>query len=562
MLKVNFKSRYLVLLIPIGFLGFFYFLPIYEILTRSLTDVAIFIEPKLQTRLFSVTRFTLWQALLSTLLTLGVGIPLGALFHTFHFKTRTFFYLLVAIPFMLPTVVVAAAFNSFLGPNGWVNLLWRMALPGSVGISFTYTLWAILCAHIFYNTIIVVRMTRAAWENLNPDMERAARVLGADRFTAWRTATLPNLLPAIFSAALLVFFFDFTSFGVILMLGGPKFSTLETEIYKQTINFLDLNTAGALSLIQILFSTGFSVLYAKYLSRVGSHGTKLNFRRAIEPRKWFEKLIVWVGVGFITLFYLLPLLSVPVRSLLSIAPERGTGNLKAEFTFRFFSGLFENTRDSYFFVPPMQAVLNSLSYAGMTILLSLLIALPTALLLKQKPDLKKWIEPLFILPLGTSSITLGLGYILFFNYTPALLGQNLLTSQWLLPFAHTTIALPFVTRSLLTALEQIPASYLNSASVLGANKWQQFKSITLPLLKKPLLAAMAFSFTISLGEFGAASLLSRPEYPTLPTAIYRYISQPGAANYGQSMAMATILLTLCAIGILLIEGDELKRNAR
>lgn len=560
MSKTLFKFRNLLLLIPIGFLGVFYFLPIYQILARGITDLAIFFEPRSIDRLASVTRFTLWQAFLSTLFTLAVGIPLAALFHIYRFRARSFYYMLIAVPFMLPTVVVAAAFNAFIGPNGWVNLLWRALIPGSAGIVFTGTLWAILFAHVFYNTIIVVRMTRAAWENLDPDIEHAARALGASPFTAWFTATLPNLLPAVLAAALMVFFFDFTSFGVILMLGGPKFSTIETEIYKQTMNFLDLNTAGALSLVQILFSTGFSVLYARYIAM--TNGGKIKTHATVAAKHWFEKLSVSIGVIFISMFYLLPILSVPVRSLVSIAPARGSGVLKAEFTLRFFTGLFENSRDSYFFVPPTQAVLNSLGYAGAAILLSLLIALPTVILLKQKPGLKRWVEPLFILPLGTSSVTLGLGYILFFNVTPAWFGHNLLTSPLLLPFAHTTIALPFVTRSLLTSLEQIPVSYQNAAAVLGADTWERLRTVTLPLLKKPLLAAMAFSFTISLGEFGAASLLSRPEYPTMPTAIYRYISQPGATNYGQSMAMATILLALCAVGIHLIEGDDIQRGAR
>lgn len=558
--KTILKFQKLLLLIPLGFLGVFYFLPIYEILARGVTDLTIFAEPVLLDRLAKVTRFTLWQAFLSTLLTLVVGIPLAALFHHFRFTARSFFYMLVAVPFMLPTVVVAAAFNAFIGPNGWVNLLWRSLVPGSVGIVFSGTLWAILCAHVFYNTIIVVRMTRAAWENLDPDIEHAARALGASPFSAWFTITLPNLLPAVLAAALMVFFFDFTSFGVILMLGGPKFSTIETEIYKQTMNFLDLNTAGALSLVQILFSTVFSLLYARYIAK-GTNG-KIKTHARFPARRWSDKLFVSIGVLFISGFYLLPMLSVPARSLISISPARGTGELAVELTSRFFTGLFENSRDAYFFVPPTQAVLNSLGYAGAAIILSLLIALPTAILLKQKPALKKWVEPLFILPLGTSSVTLGLGYVLFFNLTPAWLGHNLLTSPLLLPFAHTTIALPFVTRSLLTSLEQIPVSYQNAAAVLGADRWEQLRTVILPLLRKPLLAAMAFSFTISLGEFGAASLLSRPEYPTLPTAIYRYISQPGAANYGQSMAMATILLGLCAFGILLIEGDDIRRGTR
>jgi thiamine transport system permease protein len=67
------------------------------------------------------------------------------------------------------------------------------------------------------------------------------------------------------------------------------------------------------------------------------------------------------------------------------------------------------------------------------------------------------------------------------------------------------------------------------------------------------LSAGVFAFTVSLGEFGATSLVVRPEYPTIPIAIARFLSQPGGLNYGQAMAMATILMVVCGGGILLIE---------
>jgi thiamine transport system permease protein len=74
-----------------------------------------------------------------------------------------------------------------------------------------------------------------------------------------------------------------------------------------------------------------------------------------------------------------------------------------------------------------------------------------------------------------------------------------------------------------------------------------------PIIWRASLAAATFAFTVSLGEFGATALLTRPEYPTIPIAIYRFLSQPGGLNYGQAMAMATILMVLATVGILLIE---------
>jgi len=124
------------------------------------------------------------------------------------------------------------------------------------------------------------------------------------------------------------------------------------------------------------------------------------------------------------------------------------------------------------------------------------------------------------------------------------------------------VALPMVVRTLLPALRSIPASLRQAASTLGADERRVFREVDLPLLLRPLLVSMVFAFTISLGEFGASSFLSSPQTPTIPVAIYRYISQPGALNYGQALAMSSLLLMVCAAGIFLIEkirlpGEEL-----
>ena len=88
---------------------------------------------------------------------------------------------------------------------------------------------------------------------------------------------------------------------------------------------------------------------------------------------------------------------------------------------------------------------------------------------------------------------------------------------------------------------------------MGASPRQVLRHIDLPLVGRALLVAATFTFTISLGEFGATALVARPEYPTIPAAIYRLLSQPGALNYGQALALSTILMVVSAAGMLLIE---------
>ena len=120
-----------------------------------------------------------------------------------------------------------------------------------LALGFEPSVLAILCAHAFFNYAVVVRTVTGLWAHLDPRTEEAARVLGASRWQAFRLVTLPALRPAIIAAATIVFLFCFTSFGVILILGGPTRSTLETEIYRQTAVFLHLRTAAVLTLVQL-----------------------------------------------------------------------------------------------------------------------------------------------------------------------------------------------------------------------------------------------------------------------------------------------------------------------
>jgi thiamine transport system permease protein len=207
-------------------------------------------------------------------------------------------------------------------------------------------------------------------------------------------------------------------------------------------------------------------------------------------------------------------------------------------------------------VPPFEAARNSLAYASLTVLFSLLMGFPAAAALARPGKLEKWIDPFLMLPLGASAVTLGLGYIITFN-RPLFTSQlSLLTSPILIPLAHTTIALPFVIRNLQAALATIPNRYREAAAVLGANPFQVWRHVDWPIISRAVVSAGAFAFTVSLGEFGAASLLARPEYPTLPTAIYRFLSQPGGLNYGQAMAMATLLMLITGLFIWVIERER------
>ncbi|MGC1374803.1 MAG: ABC transporter permease subunit, partial [Anaerolineales bacterium] len=400
------RSRILTWLAPLVFLGLFFFLPFARILALGLDFSSL--PAGFFPDTFGVLGFTFYQAALSTLLTLLLGLPLAYLFARYDFPGKSALRALTAVPFMLPTVVVAAGFNALLGPRGWVNLF--LANTAISPVVFVGTLGAILAAHVFYNTTIVIRLVGNAWGTLDSRLTDAARSLGAGPFQTLLRVTLPLLRPSILAASLLVFLFDFTSYGVILLLGGPKFSTLEVQIYIQALYMLNLPAAALLSLIQLLCTLAFSTLYSRYASRAV---TPLKPRAAwsnLRPaKKRAEKFFLAAMLTVLLAFFALPMLALPVRSVTRLEADRAQSAATTPgLTTAFYSELFINRRDSLFYVPPVQAAANSLMYAGLTVLLSLLLGFPAAMALARPGRFEKWIDPFLMLPLGASAVTLGL----------------------------------------------------------------------------------------------------------------------------------------------------------
>ena len=549
-------------LLPAAFLLVFFYQPLLAILRLAFSPAFEGGWQGVSTaQVLKPLGFTFWQAALSTLLTLLVGLPAAYLFSHFDFKGREALRLLSLLPFILPTVVVAACFNTLLGPRGWLNLgLMALLNLSEPPIHMLQSLPAILLAHVFYNTAIIIRLVGSAWSRLDKKLVYAAQMLGANPWQAFREVTLPLLLPAITGASLLVFLFDFTSFGVVLMLGGPQFATLEVEIYTQALYMLNLRLAAVLSLVQLACTLLVAWLQSRVSQlRYGKAALSAERANLRPPRGAAEKTFTVVMTIILVLLILTPLISLITRSFVTLEAARGErGQVQTGFTLRYYQELFQNRTGSLFYVPPIMAVRNSLVYAALTVVIAIVLGLLGTYALNQPWKANRIFEPFFMLPLGASAVTLGLGFLVTFRQ-PA---WSVLPFPLLIPIAHALVALPMVVRTLLPALRSIPSSLRQAASTLGADGRRVFCEVDLPLLLRPLLVSMVFAFTISLGEFGASSFLSSPQTPTIPVAIYRYISQPGALNYGQALAMSSLLLMVCAAGIFLIEkirlpGEEL-----
>ncbi|MFY9367689.1 MAG: iron ABC transporter permease [Desulfomonilia bacterium] len=541
------RAAILLVALPLAFLGVFYFYPLFEIFSLSLAPGGQW-DPGNITALFStgsslrILWFTTWQAALSTVLTVVLALPAAYVFARYRFPGKSLIQSCTTIPFVLPSVVVAAAFSALLGDRGlaneWLMVIWGFSSPP---IRLEQSLAFILMAHVFYNFTVVLRIVGGFWSRIHPGLSHAAQVLGASPWQAFWKVTFPVLRPGIMAASLLVFIFCFSSFGVILILGGPRYSTIEVAIYRQAVHLFNLPMAAALSLLQICFMFAFMWVYTR-LQRAASVELTPEAGRIVQRdiATGKDRLIVWGTVSFMLVLLAAPLLALAFRSL---STEGGLSLL-------YYRALFQNPSQSIFYIPPVSAIGYSVGYAAVALVMSLCIALPAALFLsRDRGRATSLLDPLFMLPLATSSVTLGFGYIIALDEPPL----NLRTSLLIVPLAHTLVAYPFVVRSILPALRSIPAGLRESAVLLGAAPSQVWWKVTAPLIRMPLVVGAIFAFTVSLGEFGATIFLARPELPTMPLAIYRFLGRPGALNYGQAMAMSTILMIVTAAGFLLLE---------
>jgi thiamine transport system permease protein len=545
------KSSWLFWFIPLIFFGLFFLYPLAAIFSLAFRSAGQGLASIPWQRVGSILGFTIFQAALSTLLTIVVGLPAAFLFGRYDFKGKKFLRVLSTLPFIMPTVVVAAGFNAIIGPNGllntWLMQIWHFGQPP---IQILNTLAAILLAHVFYNTAVVIRTVGSSLEQLDPRLEQASRTLGASPWRSFWEVTVPLLRSSLTSAALVVFLFDFTSFGVILLMGGPQFATLEVEIYYQTMQLLNLPLAAWLSAIQLGCTLILTVLI---LYRGGGLPVPITPRLTQKTdrkiQSWEERIFLIVMVTILILLLVMPLAALVFRSLTQVGITQPGRSGISGFTLRYYQELFINRQQSLFYVPPIEALRNSFLYALAASLLALFFGSLATYALLQKSRWNQLFDPLIMLPMGTSAVTLGLGFIIVFATLPNARDYYPI----LIPIAHSLVALPFVVRVLQPALASIPSSLKQVAATLGASPWQVWLKVELPIASRAAAIAGLFAFTISLGEFGATAFLSRPDIPTVPVAIFRFLSQPGSLNYGQALAMATILMMLCALVMLVID---------
>ena len=514
--------------VPLLFLAVFFAWPAGALIARGFVAdgrltldgfVSVFSAP----RTWRILTQTLAQAVAGTVLSVALGVPGAYVLYKTRFRGRGAVRALVTIPFVLPTVVVGVAFKTLLAPTGPLGFL---------GLDETFA--AIVLALVFFNYSVIVRTVGGLWARLDPRLGEAARTLGASPVRVLATVTLPALAPAIASGAAFVFLFCAGAYGVVMVLGGVRFGTIETEIWYQTTQVLDLQAAAALAVTQLVFVTVTLWVSSALAGREAS--TRLRSDDTSErpwdaARDWLPTTVTALTIGGLLL---LPIANLVVRSF---DTSDGWG-------WRNYALL--STQASGMAATVWQAAGNSLVTALQATVIAVTLGACVSLVVSRRPRRPgarralRALDSVFMLPLGVSAVTVGFGFLITLNRPPL----DLRSSMILIPIAQSIVALPLVVRSLLPVLRAIDPRQREAAATLGAPPGRVFATVEVPYAVRGLGLAIGFALATSLGEFGATSFLARPDAPTLPVVIYRLIGHPGADNYGMAMAASVVLAVL------------------
>lgn len=554
------KSRHVVVFLAIlvtAFMGAFFLWPISHLIWRGLAgEEGRLVEVSKDLRFIKIIGFTGLQALLSTLLTLILAAPLTWAVANRRFFGRSFALAAVMVPFVLPTTVVASAFMAVIDQFGLDN----------ERFSLRHSLIAVLAAHVFFNISVVVRTVGVFWSQLDVTQEQAAASLGASPIKVWFEITQRRLAGAVAGSAVIVFLFTFTSYAVILILGGPSMATLETEIARWAVTRGDIPTASALALIQIASVLAMVALSSR-LGRNSAASGGLVPDRARLLSGWKQSLsvygVVTASLGALAVpIFVLVYRSVRIMPAGAVASRRSGVATAADAGFGFDHYLSLAERSRLLPVSSLQALGNSLKAGFVAAGIATTIGLAASLVAAGKTRWRRGIGMAALLPLGTSSVTLGFGMLI--SLDRGIL--DLRTSWWITPIAQALVGIPFVMRAIAGPLSAIDPLWREAASTMGATPFRVWREIDLRLIRRAVLSGAMFALAVSLGEFGASSFVARrPDSMTVPLAIERLLSTPGTTLRGQAMALSVILMLLSgglAMASEIIGGDYDRKHRR
>ncbi|MQB22912.1 thiamine/thiamine pyrophosphate ABC transporter permease ThiP [Agrobacterium tumefaciens] len=473
-----------------------------------------------------ILRFTLWQATLSTVLSVALGLPVAlALARQRDFPGRIWIIRLMAVPMGLPVIVGALGLIAIWGRQGLLN---TALLSAGVEQPFSiYGLSGILIAHVFFNLPLTVRFFLAGLERVPGEYWRMSSVLGMGALSTFRFIEWPVVRRLVPGVAGLIFMLCATSFTLVLLLGGgPAATTIEVAIYQALRFDFDPPRAIALSLMQIAM-TGLLLVLLSFLPGAEAEGQTQGQRvRRFDAARPLVRL--WDGLAIVLAMLLVgsPLIAVAASGLTA-----DLWRLLSAEVFR-------------------RAAITSLSIALFSATLSVFVsvALIRARQVVADNNAPAWGAKLIAATFGGGAsmvllvppVVLGSGWFLLLRP----FGDVSVFAPFLVALINMLMALPFAMRVLEPAFATHQARTGRLVASLGLTGFSRFRLVDLPVLWRAFAMAFSFAMALSLGDLGAVALFGSERFVTLPWLVY---SNMGSYRTNDAAGYAFILGVICLI---------------
>ncbi|MEA1063567.1 thiamine/thiamine pyrophosphate ABC transporter permease ThiP [Erwinia sp. HR93] len=476
--------------------------------------------------LWHIVRFSFWQALLSTLLSVAPAVPVARALYRRRFPGRRLLIQLCAMTLVLPVLVTVFGILSVYGHQGWLaqilsffGIQWRLPVYGLTGI---------LLAHIFFNLPMATRLLLLALESIPPQQRQLAAQLNMRGWAFFRFIEWPQLKRRLPPAAALIFMLCFASFAVVLTLGGgPRATTIELAIWQALSYDFDPGRAALLALLQILCCLGLVAL-GQYLGRSVSN------ERGIAAY-WRDPQDAGISRLWDAIIILLMLLLI-LPPLLAVVFDGLRGALLPALSH---PALWQATWTSL-----RIAVAAAIVCLGLTLML---LWSARELRLRRHPLAGQTLEMSGMLILAMPGIVLATGFFLLLTNSIGLPDS----ADGVVIMANALMATPYALKVLEAPMRDAAARYGPLCASLGLRGPRRLWIVEMRALRRPLSQALAFACVLSLGDFGAVALFGNEEFRTLPFYLYQQI---GAYRSHDGAVTALLLLTLCFLLFILMEG--------
>jgi thiamine transport system permease protein len=479
------------------------------------SDISSWSEYLYEPYLWRVVRFSLWQALLSSGVSLLIAIPVASCLIHRQFRGRAILLQLFAVSMVVPTIVAILGLVVVYGRTGWLSQFFGVQIP-------LYGLVGILLAHVFFNMPLAVRLLLQGYDLIPSGQWRQASQLGFSRWSAFRLIEWHYMKKVLPGAFVLIFMLCFSSFAVVLSLGGgPKSSTLEVAIYQALRFDFDLNKASFLSLLQVSICTLFAVVVYRIAPINQQDASVLAVKSYPVKDSFLAKSADCMALLCVLILVIPPFLAIfdPIFSPLFL-------------TTLLSSGLW-------------QAVLVSLKIALPAAIISLLLGVCFVVLARfcmtrqYLSVLPSKLEHLGNMILMVPGLVIATGLFLWLRD----LGWGFQSSYWIVVWVNAVMALPFVLRALMPVLYQQERRFRNLYLSLGIQSWSRW-CLEWPLIRASVAQAFGYALLLSLGDMGVIALFGSQGLVSLPLYLFQLI---GSYRLEEGACVAVVLISLCLI---------------